>query len=37
MMIFILPGKVDLEELISAFADLGIAVGSNEATVLLKR
>ncbi|XP_063393488.1 calcium-binding mitochondrial carrier protein SCaMC-2 isoform X1 [Cydia fagiglandana] len=30
-------GKVDLEELISAFADLGIAVGRNEATNLLKR
>ncbi|XP_060809612.1 calcium-binding mitochondrial carrier protein SCaMC-2 isoform X2 [Amyelois transitella] len=30
-------GKVDLEELISAFADLGIAIGRNEATNLLKR
>ncbi|CAH0703206.1 unnamed protein product [Spodoptera exigua] len=30
-------GKVDLEELISAFADMGIAVGRNEATNLLKR
>ncbi|KAJ8737934.1 hypothetical protein PYW08_000529 [Mythimna loreyi] len=30
-------GKVDLEELISAFADMGIAVGKCEATKLLKR
>ncbi|XP_021207989.1 calcium-binding mitochondrial carrier protein SCaMC-2 isoform X2 [Bombyx mandarina] len=30
-------GKVDLEELISAFADLGIAIGRNEAMNLLKR
>lgn len=30
-------GKVDLEELISAFADLGIAIGRNEATNLVKR
>lgn len=30
-------GKVDLDELISAFADLGIAIGRNEAMNLLKR
>lgn len=30
-------GKVDVEELISAFADLGIGIARNEATNLLKR
>lgn len=35
--VFFVQGKVDLEELISAFADLGIAIGRNEATNLLKR